>query len=60
MSILSHFCDSAKFNLTLLNLSSDVMDNNLPIISERILNSNRGIVNFKIGQEMLISSHNLL
>ena len=54
MLILSHFCDSAKFNLTLLNLSSDVMDNNLPIISERILNSNRGIVNFKIGQEMLI------
>ena len=44
MLILSHFCDSAKFNLTLLNLSSDVMDNNLPIISERILNSNRGIV----------------
>ena len=60
MLILSHICDSAKFNLTLLNLSSDVMDNNLPIISERILNSNRGIVNFKIGQEMLISSHNLL
>ena len=60
MLILSHFCDSAEFNLTLLNLSSDVMDNNLPIISERILNSNRGIVNFKIGQEMLISSHNLL
>ena len=60
MLILSHFSDSAKFNLTLLNLSSDVMDNNLPIISERILNSNRGIVNFKIGQEMLISSHNLL
>ena len=60
MLILSHFCDSAKFNLILLNLSSDVMDNNLPIISERILNSNRGIVNFKIGQEMLISSHNLL
>ena len=58
--VLSHFCDSAKFNLALLNLSSDVMDNNLPIISERILNSNRGIVNFKIGQEMLISSHNLL
>ena len=60
MLILSHFCDSAKFNLTFLNLSSDVMDNNLPIISERILNSNRGIVNFKKGQEMLISSHNLL
>ena len=60
MLILSHFCDSPKFNLTLLNLSSDVMDNNLPIISERILNSNRGIVNFKIGQEMLISSQNLL
>ena len=54
------FCDSAKFNLTLLNLNSDVLDNNLPIISERILNSNRGMVNFKIGQEMLISSHNLL
>ena len=60
MSILSHFCDSAKFNLTLLNFNSDVLDNNLPIISESILNSNRGMVNFKIGQEMLISSHNLL
>ena len=60
MLILSHFCDSAKFNLTLLNLNSDVLDNNLPIISERILNSNKGMVNFKIGQEMLISSHNLL
>ena len=58
MLIMSHFCDSAKFNLTLLHLSSDVLD--LPIISERILNSNRGMVNFKIGQEMLISSHNLL
>ena len=44
MLILSHFCDSAKINLTLLNLSSDVMDNNLPIISERILNSNGVIV----------------
>ena len=60
MLILSHFCDSAKFNLALLNLNSDVLDNNLPIISERILNSNRGMVNFKIGQEMSISSHNLL
>ena len=37
-----------------------MLDNNLPIISERILDSNRGMVNFKIGQEMLISSHNLL
>ena len=60
MLILSHFCDSAKFNLTLLNLNSDVLNNNLPIIFERILNSNRCMVNFKIGQEMLISSHNLL
>ena len=60
MSIMSHFCDSAKFNLTLLHLNSDVLDNNLPIISERILISNRGMLNFKIGQEMLISSHNLL
>ena len=60
MLIMSHFCDSAKFNLTLLHLSSDVLNNNLPIISERILISNRGMVNFKIGQEMLISSHNLL
>ena len=60
MLIMSHFCDSAKCNLILLNLSSDVLDNNLPIISERIFNSNRGMVNFKIGQEMVISSHNLL
>ena len=60
MLILSHFCDSAKFNLTLLNLNSDVLNNNLPIIFERILNYNRGMVNFKIGQEMLILSHNLL
>ena len=44
MLILSHFCDSAKFNLTLLNLSSDVLDNHLPIISKRILNSNGVIV----------------
>ena len=57
MLILSHFSDSAKFNLTLLNLNSDVLNNNLPIIFERILNSNRGMVNFKIGQEMLTSSH---
>ena len=34
-----------------------MLDNNLPIISERILDSNRGMVNFKIGQEMLTSSH---
>ena len=34
-----------------------MLENNLPIISERILDSNRGMVNFKIGQEMLISSH---
>jgi len=71
MLILSHFCEIAKFNLILLNLSSDVLDNNLPIVSERILNSNRvivhqyrdsnrGMVNFQIGQAMLISSHNLL
>jgi len=44
MLILSHFCEIAKFNLILLNLSSDVLDNNLPIVSERILNSKRVIV----------------
>ena len=42
--ISSHFGNLVKLNSELLNLSSDLLNNNLPIIPGRILNSNRGMV----------------
>ena len=48
--ISSHFGNLVKLNAELLNLSSDLLNNKLPIIPGRIFNSNRG--SSKCCQEM--------
>ena len=42
--ISSHFGNLVKLNSVLLNLSFDLLNNNLPIISGRILNPDQGMV----------------